>query len=76
MVVLKLLLEERDGGGSVEDDPRLRGSCALAAAVRAADCWDAWGSEENVKKRREEKREKRPQKEMGELRVGLKERRS
>lgn len=33
VVILKLLLEEGDGGGSVQDDPRLRGSRALAAAV-------------------------------------------
>lgn len=37
MVVLQLLLEEGDGGGSVQDDPRLRRGRALAAAVRAAD---------------------------------------
>lgn len=33
MVVFKLLLEKGDGGGSIEDDPGLRGSRALAATV-------------------------------------------
>lgn len=47
VVVLKLFLEEGDGGGPVQDDPRLRGSRALAAAVRAADRWDVRRSEEN-----------------------------
>lgn len=30
MVILELLLEERDGGGAVEDDPRLRGGALVA----------------------------------------------
>lgn len=43
MVILELLLEEGDGGRAVEDDPRLGGRRALAAAVRAAHCGDVRG---------------------------------
>lgn len=33
VVILELLFEEGDGGRSIEDDPRLGGRRALAAAV-------------------------------------------
>lgn len=45
MVILELLLEEGDGGRSIEDDPRLGGCRALAAAVRPTHGGDVWGSE-------------------------------
>lgn len=44
MVILELLLEQGDGGRSIKDDPRLGGSCALAAAVRPTHGGDVWGS--------------------------------
>lgn len=52
VVVLELLLEEGDGGGSVQDDPGLRGSRALAAAVRTTDGRDVWRPEGSGEKRR------------------------
>lgn len=52
VVVLELLLEEGDGGRSVQDDPRLRGSRTLAAAVRTADGRDVWRPEGSGEKRR------------------------
>lgn len=46
MVALQLLLEQGDGGGSVQDDPRLgRRRRVLAAAVGAADGRDVGGPE-------------------------------
>lgn len=44
VVILELLLEQGDGGRSIKDDPRLGGSCALAAAVRPTHGGDVWGS--------------------------------
>lgn len=49
VVILELLLEEGDGGRSVEDDPRLGGRRALAAAVRPTHGGDVWGSEKKGK---------------------------
>lgn len=49
VVILELLLEEGDGGRSIEDDPRLRGRRALAAAVRPTHGGDACGSEKKEK---------------------------
>lgn len=45
VVVLQLLLEEGDGGGPVQDDPRLGGRRALAAAVCTAHRRDVRGPE-------------------------------
>lgn len=50
MVILELLLEEGDGGRSIEDDPRLGGRCALAAVVRPTHSGDVWGSEKKGNK--------------------------
>lgn len=42
VVILELLFEEGDGGRSIEDDPRLGGRRALAAAVRPTHGRDVW----------------------------------
>lgn len=49
VVILELLLEEGDGGRSIEDDPRLGGRRALAAAVRPTHGGDVGGSEQKGK---------------------------
>lgn len=50
VVILELLLEEGDGGRPIQDDPRLRGRRALAAAVGPTHCGDVWRSTTKVKK--------------------------
>lgn len=57
VVVLELLLEEGDGGGSVQDDPGLGGGRALAAALRTTDGRDVWRPEGSGEKRRGKMRE-------------------
>lgn len=68
MVILQLLLEEGDGGWSVQDDPRLRGYRARAAAVRTADSRDGWGPErrnDNVRNRGGEEQDRRRRRRRG-----------
>lgn len=50
MVILELLLEEGDGGRPIEDDPRLGGRRALAAAVGPTHCGDVWRSTAKVQR--------------------------
>lgn len=50
MVILELLLEEGDGGRPIEDDPRLGGRRALAAAVGPTHRGDVWRSTAEVKR--------------------------
>lgn len=49
VVILELLLEEGDGGRSIQDDPWLGGRRALAAAVGPTHCGDVWGSNQKGK---------------------------